>query len=237
MAKYTPRHGAPRHAKKKALASSLRRPVVGSTITLALVATVGATIATGDPLPAEASPLAAVSTTRSATPAVDQRTADVDRLAADRRTANESRSASREKERLDAAARKKKAAADKKKRAAAAKKKARERTERELAQIAKDPKPYAVEMMRERGWTDDQWGCLDALWVGESNWDHTATNPSSGAYGIPQSLPANKMATAGADWKTNPLTQIEWGLDYIQQSYGSPCQAWSFWNSQNPHWY
>jgi len=71
--------------------------------------------------------------------------------------------------------------------------------------------------------------------VRESNWDHTATNPSSGAYGIPQSLPAAKMASAGADWRTNPATQVRWGVDYITQSYGSPCAAWRFWQANN--WY
>ena len=66
---------------------------------------------------------------------------------------------------------------------------------------------------------------------------HTAENSSSGAYGIPQSLPARKMATFGADYRTNPITQIKWGLWYIEQSYGTPCGAWEFWNNRYPHWY
>ncbi|AYG78617.1 hypothetical protein DWB77_00891 [Streptomyces hundungensis] len=69
----------------------------------------------------------------------------------------------------------------------------------------------------------------------ESGWDHTATNSSSGAYGLVQALPASKMASAGADWKTNPATQIKWGLDYMNSRYGSPVGAWNFW--QNHHWY
>jgi hypothetical protein len=97
-----------------------------------------------------------------------------------------------------------------------------------------DPREIARQMLAERGWAD-QFSCLDSLWVSESNWSHTATNPYSGAYGIPQSLPAEKMATAGPDWRTNPATQIEWGLDYIAASYGSPCSAWSFKSANN--WY
>lgn len=92
-------------------------------------------------------------------------------------------------------------------------------------------------MLSDYGWGQDQWSCLDNLWESESNWDHTAENPSSGAYGIPQSLPADKMASAGADWRTNPTTQITWGLGYIEGRYGSPCAAWDFWQAQSPHWY
>lgn len=90
-------------------------------------------------------------------------------------------------------------------------------------------------MLGSFGWGTDQWGCLDSLWQKESNWSHTAMNPSSGAYGIPQSLPGNKMASAGADWQTNPATQISWGLGYIQGRYGSPCAAWA--HSQAHNWY
>ncbi|WP_202205006.1 transglycosylase SLT domain-containing protein [Streptomyces xanthophaeus] len=69
----------------------------------------------------------------------------------------------------------------------------------------------------------------------ESGWNHTATNSSSGAYGLVQALPASKMASAGSDWKTNPATQIKWGLDYMNSRYGSPVGAWDFWQSH--HWY
>ncbi|MGW2450284.1 aggregation-promoting factor C-terminal-like domain-containing protein [Streptomyces sp. NPDC001704] len=69
----------------------------------------------------------------------------------------------------------------------------------------------------------------------ESGWNHTATNASSGAYGLVQALPASKMASAGADWKTNPATQIKWGLDYMNSRYGSPVGAWNFWQAH--HWY
>jgi hypothetical protein len=72
-----------------------------------------------------------------------------------------------------------------------------------------------------------QFECLDSLWTKESGWRVDADNPSSSAYGIPQALPGSKMSTFGADWATNPVTQIRWGLDYIEDRYGSPCGAWS----------
>jgi len=70
-------------------------------------------------------------------------------------------------------------------------------------------------------------GCLQDIWNRESGWRYDAENPS-GAYGIPQALPGSKMASAGADWQTNPATQIRWGLGYIKNVYGNPCSAWSF---------
>ncbi|OCG76001.1 lytic transglycosylase domain-containing protein [Microbacterium sediminis] len=85
------------------------------------------------------------------------------------------------------------------------------------------------------GWGADQFGCLVSLWNKESGWNYQAANPSSGAYGIPQSLPGSKMATVGADWATNPVTQIRWGLDYISRAYGTPCAAWG--HSQAVNWY
>ena len=85
------------------------------------------------------------------------------------------------------------------------------------------------------GWGADQFQCLDKLWQKESGWSYTALNASSGAAGIPQSLPGSKMATAGADWETNAATQITWGLGYIKGAYGTPCSAWS--HSQSVNWY
>lgn len=83
----------------------------------------------------------------------------------------------------------------------------------------------AADMVAARGWPSSEFSCLDKLWQRESNWNHLARNPSSGAYGIPQALPGNKMASAGADWQTNPATQISWGLSYISGRYGTPCGA------------
>jgi hypothetical protein len=85
------------------------------------------------------------------------------------------------------------------------------------------------------GWGSDQFQCLNSLWAKESGWNYQAENPSSGAYGIPQSLPGSKMATIADDWATNAVTQITWGLDYIARGYGTPCSAWS--HSQSVNWY
>jgi uncharacterized protein YabE (DUF348 family) len=86
-----------------------------------------------------------------------------------------------------------------------------------------------------RGWGDDQFACLVSLWNRESGWNVSAANKSSGAYGIPQALPGSKMASAGSDWRTNPATQIEWGLGYIAGRYSTPCGAWSAFKSKG--WY
>ncbi len=94
---------------------------------------------------------------------------------------------------------------------------------------------YAQSVLPSFGWGGDQMSCLVRLWNQESGWRADAYNTSSGAYGIPQSLPASKMATAGADWQTNAHTQINWGLAYISRAYGSPCGAWSHEVSNN--WY
>lgn len=85
------------------------------------------------------------------------------------------------------------------------------------------------------GWGEGEFSCLVSLWNRESGWDYQAYNSSSGATGIPQSLPGSKMASAGADWQTNATTQISWGLDYISRGYGSPCGAWG--HSQATGWY
>jgi hypothetical protein len=95
-----------------------------------------------------------------------------------------------------------------------------------------DPREIARVLMTRFGFGPDQFGCLDSLWTRESNWNPSADNPSSSAYGIPQALPGSKMASAGADWATNPATQIMWGLGYIQDRYGSPCGAWAHSESQ-----
>jgi len=97
------------------------------------------------------------------------------------------------------------------------------------------PKAIGAELAAARGWGGNEFSCLDRLWTRESNWNPRAQNPSSGAYGIPQSLPASKMAAAGADWRTNPATQITWGLNYIAGRYGTPCGAWA--HSQRVGWY
>ena len=94
---------------------------------------------------------------------------------------------------------------------------------------------YAASKLGSFGWSADQMQCLKRLWTKESEWRTTATNASSGAYGIVQSLPAEKMATAGADYRTNYRTQINWGLDYIKERYDSPCGALNWHLAHN--WY
>jgi hypothetical protein len=98
-----------------------------------------------------------------------------------------------------------------------------------LSAVSGNPREIAQALAAARGWSGSQWLCLDALWQHESRYQTTVRNATSGAYGIPQALPASKMATAGADWRTNPVTQIQWGLGYIADRYGSPCGAWSYW--------
>ncbi|MGD8167389.1 lytic transglycosylase domain-containing protein [Herbiconiux sp. P16] len=93
----------------------------------------------------------------------------------------------------------------------------------------------AAALAAERGWTGAQFDALVALWSRESGWRVNALNSSSCAYGIPQALPGSKMATAGADWATNPATQITWGLNYIQGVYGDPASALA--HSDANHWY
>ncbi|WP_031103028.1 transglycosylase SLT domain-containing protein [Streptomyces sp. NRRL S-146] len=80
-----------------------------------------------------------------------------------------------------------------------------------------------------------QFQCFSNIVDRESGWNYKAVNPSSGAYGMFQALPGSKMSSAGADWQTNPATQIKWGLNYMNDRYGSPCEAWSFWQANN--WY
>jgi hypothetical protein len=96
-------------------------------------------------------------------------------------------------------------------------------------------KDIARQMVRARGWSDAEFNCLVKLWDRESGWRVNASNPSTPAYGIPQANPGRKMASAGADWRTNPRTQITWGLGYISSRYDRPCGAWSHFRSSG--WY
>lgn len=93
-----------------------------------------------------------------------------------------------------------------------------------------NPQQYALSRLGAA-----QYSCFNNVVIKESGWNHTATNPTSGAYGLMQALPGSKMASAGADWRTNPITQINWGISYMNGRYGSPCGAWNFW--LNNHWY
>lgn len=104
-----------------------------------------------------------------------------------------------------------------------------------LVYSGEDPRAIARPMVAARGWNDAEFRCLVALWERESHWNPYAENPYSGAYGIPQSLPGSKMASVGPDWRTNPVTQITWGLNYIGGRYGTPCNAWG--HSEAVGWY
>lgn len=94
---------------------------------------------------------------------------------------------------------------------------------------------YAAGASAQRGWTGSQFDDLVKLWNRESGWRWNAENPSSGAYGIPQSLPGDKMASAGANWRDDAAVQIDWGLSYIASRYGSPSGAWQ--HSERFGWY
>lgn len=95
----------------------------------------------------------------------------------------------------------------------------------------RDPKAIARAIVGDAA----QLGCFKNIVRRESGWDHLAQNPSSGAYGLVQALPGSKMASMGADWRTNPETQLKWGLKYMNERYGSPCDAWAWWQRHN--WY
>jgi hypothetical protein len=106
----------------------------------------------------------------------------------------------------------------------------------ELARTPKGAREVAKELMDEKyGWGEKQYACLDDLWIKESNWNYRASNKRTGAHGIPQALPATKMDSAGTDWRTNPVTQISWGLRYIDVRYETPCKAWAKFKRSN--WY
>nr|WP_171986687.1 MULTISPECIES: transglycosylase SLT domain-containing protein [Nocardiopsis] len=103
-----------------------------------------------------------------------------------------------------------------------------EEEEEEVPVPSGDPKAIALEMVLAQGWAASEFhDCLEPLWEKESGWNPLAENPSSGAYGIPQSYPGEKMASHGSDWRTNPATQISWGIDYIKGRYDTPCGAWA----------
>ncbi|WP_167001828.1 lytic transglycosylase domain-containing protein [Mumia sp. ZJ430] len=157
----------------------------------------------------------------------------------DRAEPQTSRSGERPAPTPSAADVKKQKAAELKKQNAAKAAKAAQKRKAEKARIAKmqakNPRKIARSMLADFGFGQRQFSCLNSLWVGESNWRWNADNPTSSAYGIPQSLPGSKMASAGKDWKANPATQIEWGLGYIKDAYGTPCSALSF--KQGNGWY
>jgi hypothetical protein len=245
MARHAPRH-APRHAATRragaahaarSTGASLGRPVLATGVAAAVItsAAVAASM-TGGTASAEPLTFAVDGLTSSAsTEQMKTEQADAVRVAADRSGANAqrsveaARSAQREKVKAERIAKARKEAAEKAAAAAARK--------RIIANAQQDPKSAARVLMPDYGFGEGQWPCLERLWIGESGWNYKAENASSGAYGIPQSLPGSKMATVASDWRTNPVTQIKWGLDYIKRSYGTPCNALNQWDARSPHWY
>lgn len=163
-----------------------------------------------------------VSTTKVHLEAVRSAVADADRVAAERAASEAAAKAA-----ADAAAAE--AAAEAEREQAAPSRPGAPANPSEAQAIARDL------MASQYGWGEDQFGCLVALWNRESGWNVYATNSSSGAYGIPQALPGSKMASAGADWQTNPATQITWGLGYIAGRYGTPCGAYD--HAMSVGWY
>ncbi len=245
MARHAPRH-APRHAGSRhrgpsglsrAARRAVGRPVVTAGIAAALLSTAAIAAASSGGAASAESLTFAVDALTSSVSVEQSKTemADVARVAADRSATNAQRAAAAarnaevEKARAAALAKARKAAAERAARAA--------ERQRIIANAQEDPKAVARMLLPEFGYSQAQWPCLDQLWIGESDWRWWVENPSSGAYGIPQSLPARKMATMGSDWRTNPVTQIRWGLDYIKKSYGSPCNALDAWTARSPHWY
>ncbi|MFJ9522506.1 transglycosylase SLT domain-containing protein [Kitasatospora sp. NPDC101801] len=161
--------------------------------------------------------------------------ANAQQASADAAAKKAAEEAARQKAAADAQA---KADAEKAAKAAEAKRKAdEEAANRAKARSAMTPvSPGSVQEMALQIVGDaNQFQCFSQIVKRESGWDYTASNASSGAYGLVQALPGSKMASAGADWRTNPATQIKWGLNYMNSRYGSPCGAWSFWQSH--HWY
>ena len=149
--------------------------------------------------------------------------------------AKHGKSVAAEEARLKAAAARARAAAARA-RAAAAKAKAEREAARQRALANRgyhpgttDPREMARQILRNKyGYGEEQYSCFNNIIIRESMWNIHATNPSSGAYGIPQALPGSKMASVGSDWRTNPATQIIWGIGYMRDRYVSPCEAWTF---------
>ncbi|MFC9591832.1 lytic transglycosylase domain-containing protein [Streptomyces sp. NPDC056944] len=170
--------------------------------------------------------------------------ADVQAAAADSAAKKSAEETARLRAAKDAEA--KKEAADK---AAAEEKAEKERKEKEAEErasrsAARDASSFSaqgsysvseIKSMARQMMGSDQFQCFSNIVDHESGWNYRASNPSSGAYGLVQALPGSKMASAGADWQTNPATQIKWGLSYMDGRYGSPCGAWSFWQANR--WY
>ncbi|NGO47454.1 aggregation-promoting factor C-terminal-like domain-containing protein [Streptomyces ureilyticus] len=166
--------------------------------------------------------------------------ADSQAIAADTTAKKDAEAAARKKAAEDAVSKQK--AAEK----AAQEAKEREEAKKEAASrsATRDPSSFApqssytiaeVQSMARQIVPADQFQCFSNIVDHESSWNYQADNPTSDAFGLVQALPGSKMSSAGADWQTNPATQIKWGLGYMEDRYGGPCGAWEFWQANN--WY
>jgi murein DD-endopeptidase MepM/ murein hydrolase activator NlpD len=219
-------------------------------VVVAAVAGLNSPVAEG---PAIAVPAPVASITPSLAPASQSPTVEEVERSLEAARAEQAKAASRNAERAQLAASKqaakraktldqqrKSVAAEQKRIKAEAKAAAKQEAEEKAAQKralanrgyepgVTDPREIARQIMKNKfGYDDDDYSCFNNIIIRESMWKIDATNPSSGAYGIPQALPGSKMVSAGSDWRTNPATQIIWALDYMKKRYGSPCEAWSF---------
>ncbi|ANH38464.1 hypothetical protein I601_2036 [Nocardioides dokdonensis FR1436] len=215
--KYVGKHAAPKtHRASAAPRQALRTTVVMSTLA------VGATgaVVTGGVAGAPATSTAGAETPASVVPLAAEAVSEETRAAiVDGRDEVVSRSDRRDQ-------------ADPAKQAALSTDEGQAMTKAERLAEA-DPRDIGRALLGEFGFSADQFSCLDSLWVSESDWEVDADNPTSSAYGIPQAL--TELHELPADYMTSAESQIRWGLEYIQDSYGSPCSAWSFKQANN--WY
>ncbi len=228
---HVPKHrGAPpRHALAQAPRKALRNTVILSSVA---VAATGATISGG--LIAGQPALTSASGDQPRDSGLDAAAADLDLGLTEGLAAEPSAAALGDREPVLSRSSDRRETADPLKEAALSVDGVRAVTGEENLSDA-DPREIARALLAEFGYSADQFSCLDSLYTRESNWNVYADNPTSSAYGIPQALPGSKMASAGSDWATNPVTQIRGGLGYIEDRYGSPCGAWS--HSQSNGWY
>ncbi|MEV6316100.1 transglycosylase SLT domain-containing protein [Streptomyces sp. NPDC051776] len=224
-----------------AVASATAVTTVGAVVGVASGSTQGGAAEAAEPTAADATLLADISAgnqTQAQTASLTEQ-ADAQSTAADAAAKKAAEEAARKQAAKDAA----------EKKAAAAKKAAEEKAAKERAESLKAARSASrtdfpqqasytiaeVQSMARQMMPSDQFQCFSNIVDHESGWNYQASNPSSGAYGLVQALPGSKMASAGADWKTNPATQIKWGLNYMNSRYDSPCGAWEFWQAN--HWY
>jgi flagellar biosynthesis GTPase FlhF len=165
--------------------------------------------------------------------------ADAQAIAADASAKKDAEAAARKQAAEDAVAKQK--AAEKAEKEAKARKAAEEAASRSATRDASSfsvKSSYSVaqiQAMARQMVPSGQFQCFSNIVDHESSWNYHAVNASSGAYGLFQALPGSKMSSVASDWQTNPATQIQWGLNYMNSRYGSPCEAWTFWQANN--WY